>query len=140
MRVVDANLLIYAVNTDAPQHEAARKWLDHALSSRHTVGFTWGAMLAFLRITTHARAYRSPMSAEQASQYLADWLSAPGAVILEPSPMHLHTLTKLLQGAGTAGDLVPDAHIAAIALENGAEVVSYDKDFDRFPEVVRLVP
>lgn len=135
MKVVDANVLIYAVDSGSEQHLVSRDWLNRALSGHNAVGFTWGTMLAFMRISTHRSIFSNPLTVTQAGEQLADWVSAPGAVVLEPAPMHLHTLMKLLEASGTAGNLAHDAHIAAIALEHGADVVSYDRDFDRFPEL-----
>lgn len=133
VRVVDANVLLYAVNADSQHHDASRRWLDHALSGRDTVGFTWLALLAFVRISTKTGLFPNPLSPEDAVEQVRAWLAAPGARLVSPSPAHLSTLAHTLQSVGTGGNLVSDAHLAAIALEQRGTVVSYDADFSRFP-------
>lgn len=135
MKIVDANVLLYAVNSDAAHHEKARAWLDHALSGNDTVGFSWVALLAFVRISSRAGIFSDPLSVEDATQQIADWLAAPGAVVAQPGPGHAEHLTRLLHQLGTGGNLVNDAHLAALALESRAEIVSYDNDLARFSGV-----
>lgn len=135
MKVVDANVLIYAVNADSPQHRTARDWLDHALSGEQTVGFTWLVLLAFTRITTHAGIFARPLTTTEAFDVTEGWLSHPGAVVVEPTHRHPAVLRGILEPLGTAGNLVNDAHLAAIAVEHGAEVVTFDADFTRFAGV-----
>ncbi|WP_154759656.1 type II toxin-antitoxin system VapC family toxin [Amycolatopsis pithecellobii] len=130
--LVDANVLLYAVNKDAPNHEAARSWLDRALSVGGSVGFTWVVLLAFLRISTHPNIFRNPLPSNLAFETVEQWLDQPGAVVLQPTPRHLGVLRGLLRSIGTAGNLVNDAHLAAIAVEHGADVMSFDADFTRF--------
>lgn len=135
MRIVDANVLLYAVNTDAPQHTSANRWLDHALSGGDTVGLSWIAMLAFVRISTHPAIFAAPLSASEAAAQIDDWVRAPGAVVVHPGPGHIDHLTRLLETAGSAGNITNDAHLAALALEQRADIVSYDYDFARFPGI-----
>ncbi|MFF5992456.1 type II toxin-antitoxin system VapC family toxin [Prauserella flavalba] len=135
MKIVDANVLLYAVNSDVPQHRAAREWLDEALSGEETVGFSWIVLLAFLRISTHPGIFPRPLSQETAFDTVEAWLGQPGAVLVEPTSRHAGMLRGLLGKAGTAGNLVNDAHLAAIAAQHGAEVVSFDADFTRFEGV-----
>lgn len=135
MRVVDANVLLYAVNADTQHHAPSRRWLDHALAGNDTVGFTWLALTAFLRITTKVGLFPQPLLPEQALHQVAAWLDAPGARVLEPTPQHIGVLGRLLGAVGTGGNLVNDAHLAAIAVEHRAEVVTFDSDFGRFPGV-----
>jgi toxin-antitoxin system PIN domain toxin len=130
--IVDANVLLYAVNRDATQHEAARTWLDRALSGGEPLGFTWVVVLAFLRISTHPNIFRNPLPTKVAFETVEAWLGQPGAMIVQPTPRHLGLLRGLLRPTGTAGNLTNDAHLAAIALEHGADVVSFDADFTRF--------
>lgn len=132
MKVVDANVLLYAVNADSAHHAVARRWLDRALSGGDTIGFSWIVVLAFLRLATHAAVFPSPLRADQAVAIVRGWLAAPGAVVLQPTARHLDVLAGLLSDAGTAANLVNDAHLAALAVEHGAEVVSFDADFARF--------
>ncbi len=133
MRLVDANVLIYAVNQDAPNHRIARGWLDAALTGAESVGFAWVALLAFLRLCTRAAFFRRPLSLDEATTIVAEWLARPSAVVVHPTDRHLDLLRGLLGPVGTAANLVSDAHLAALALEHGAEVVSFDTDFARFP-------
>jgi toxin-antitoxin system PIN domain toxin len=140
VRIVDANVLIYAVNSSAEHHRSARQWLDHALSAREPVAFSWTVLLAFLRITTHPAIFPNPLSAQEAVAVVRAWLAQPASVIVEPTPRHVDVLAGLLAEAGTAANLVNDAHLAALALEHDAALVSFDSDFGRFPGLRREVP
>ena len=140
MRIVDANVLIYAVNSSAEHHRSARQWLDDALSSREPVAFSWTVLLAFIRITTHPAIFASPLSAQEAMAVVRAWLAQPVSVIVEPTPRHVDVLAGLLAEAGTAANLVNDAHLAALALEHDAVLVSFDSDFGRFAGLRREVP
>jgi uncharacterized protein len=110
-------------------------WLDAALSGSDTVGLTWVALLAFARLSTKVGLFPSPLTVEQAFSQIDDWLGAPGAQVLHPGPGHARVLRDLLDEVSTGGNLVNDAHLAAIAIEHRAGVVSYDADFGRFPGV-----
>ena len=133
MRVVDANVLLYAVNVDAPLHTPAREWLDDALGGREPVGFAWIVLLAFVRLSTRSGLFPRPLDLETVAGVVETWLTARPAVVVHPTPRHPTVLHGLLATLGTAGNLVNDAHLAALALEHGAEVVSFDRDFSRFP-------
>ncbi len=135
MRTVDANVLLYAVNADTPHHEASRRWLDSALSGADTVGFTWLAVTAFVRISTKVGIFPTPLTTDEAVDQVRSWLDAPGARVLEPTGAHLTVLQRLLAQVGSGGNLVSDAHLAAIAVEHRADVVSYDEYFGRFADV-----
>jgi hypothetical protein len=132
MKLVDANVLLYAINERSARHEAARRWLDEALGGDETVGFAWLVVLAFVRLSTHPAVFPRPLSTEESIAVVEDWLAQPGAVVVEPTSGHVAILGRLLSGAGTAGNLVNDAHLAALALEHSAEIVSFDADFSRF--------
>lgn len=132
MKIVDANVLLYAVNTAAAHHDASRRWLDGALSGADTVGFAWVPLLAFVRLTTKHGLFPSPLSPDVAMARVADWCAAPGAVIIGPTPRHADVLSGLLAQVGTGGNLVNDAHLAALAVEHRASIVTYDSDFGRF--------
>ena len=135
MNLVDANVLLYAVNESDPKHDSARRWLDDALNEAEPVGFAWLALLAFLRLSTRVGLFPQPLSPAGALQRVEAWLTQPPAVILEPTARHLAVLAGLIEPLGTGGNLVGDAHLAAIAAEHGATVVTYDTDFTRFPGV-----
>lgn len=134
MRLVDANVLVYAVNRDEPHHDRARRWLDRALGGREAVGFTWTVLLAFVRVTTRP-IFPRPLDVGKAVQVTRDWLDQPPAVIVEPTDRHLGLVGGLLAETGTAGNLVNDAHLAALALEHDATVWTFDSDFGRFEAV-----
>ncbi len=135
MKVVDANVLLYAVNKHAPQHDSARRGLDGALSGGEPVGFAWVVILAFLRLSTNSSLFHRPLALDEAVSVMESWISQPSAVVVQPSPRHLNLLHGLLEPVGTAANLVNDAHLAAITLEHGAEVLSFDGDFARFAGV-----
>lgn len=135
MRVADANVLLYAVNSDSEHHEAARSWLDRGLAGGETVGLTWLALTAFLRLATKVGLFPRPLEPRDALDQVRVWLDAPGAQLVQPTPRHLDVLERLIMASGTGGNLVTDAHLAAIAIEHRAEVVTYDGDFGRFPGV-----
>jgi uncharacterized protein len=135
VRVVDANVLLYSVNADAQHHEASRTWLDSALSGDDTVGFSWLAMLAFVRLATKPGLFPHPLPVDVAAAQLAAWTSAPGGIVVHPGAGHIEQLARLLGTPGLGGSLVSDAHLAAIAIEHRAEVVSYDHDFTLFADV-----
>lgn len=140
MILVDANLLIYAINEDLPQHRLAREWWESALSGEETVGLPWIVILAFLRITTHGRILVRPLSPEIALSYVQEWLDQPCTLAVAPGRAHWQVLRNLLEATGTAGNLTSDAHIAALAIEHGATVCSADNDFRRFPGVKHVNP
>lgn len=135
MLLVDANVLVHAVNERSREHAAARDWLRAALEGEEPVGFAWTVLLAVLRLCTHPSVFSRPLSPSQASAVVERWLAAPAAVVLEPTGRHLPLLRGLLEHAGTAGNLVGDAHLAALALEHSATVVTFDRDFARFEGV-----
>jgi toxin-antitoxin system PIN domain toxin len=132
VNLVDANVLLYAVNESGPRHEEALGWLDHALSSREVVGFAWTVMLAFLRLSTKVGLFPHPLATGEATRRVRLWLEQPPSAVVEPTARHLDVVAGLLEGAGTGGNLVSDAHLAALALEHDATIVSYDNDFGRF--------
>lgn len=135
MKLVDANVLLYAVNEDASSHEDAHLWLDGALAGRETVGFAWIVLLAFLRLSTHGAIFPRPLTLDEAAGVVELWLDRPAAIVVHPSGRHLSLLRGLLAEVGTAANLVNDAHLATLALEHGAEIVSFDRDFGRFEGV-----
>ncbi len=140
MVVVDANVLLYAANASSIQHGVALGWLERALAGRQTVGLAWVVLLAFIRLSTSPVVFPDPLSPAGAMDQVEAWLAAPAAVVLEPSGRHAHILGGLLAGAGTAGNLTTDAHLAALAIEHDAELVSFDRDFARFPGLHHRVP
>lgn len=140
MILLDANLLIYAVDADSPQHGRARRWLEHTLSSDTAVGLPWIVILAFVRITTRPGVLRQQLSAEQAIAFVDQWLEQPYVEMVGPGPAHWPLLKQLLREAGAAGNLTTDAHLAALAIEGGCELASTDHDFRRFAGVRLIDP
>lgn len=133
MKVLDANLLLHAVDEQSPRHVPARAWLERTLSGSETVGLTWLVMLAFVRVSTRATVFERPLDLLEALDLVDGWLGQPCTTVLDPTDRHRAVLRTLLEPLGTAGNLTNDAHLAAIAIEHGAEVCSCDTDFARFP-------
>ena len=135
MKLVDANVLVYAVNRDAERHALARRWLDGALSGQQTVAFAWVALLAFIRLATKTTLFPEPLTIDQAMDRVDAWLAAPPAVVLEPTIDHPRIVRDLMSPLGVGGNLVSDAHLAALAIEHRCTIVSFDHDFSRFGRV-----
>jgi toxin-antitoxin system PIN domain toxin len=140
VKLVDANVLLYAVNADADAHERSRRWLDDALSGGDTVAFSWVALLAFLRLSTKVELFPAPLSIDEAMDRVDAWLAAPSAVVVEPTIRHAAIVRDLLRVVGMGGNLVNDAHLAALSLEHRCGIVSFDNDFSRFPGVEWSLP
>ena len=140
MILVDANLLLYAINSDLPQHPQARQWWESVLSGSEAVGIPWVVILAFLRLTTNGRVFAHPLEPERALGYINEWLAQPVAEPLRPGRNHWSILRNLIEPTGTAGNLTTDTHIAALALEHGYAVYSADNDFQRFPGIKHVNP
>lgn len=132
MNLVDANVLLYAVNEADPKHEASRTWLDAALSAQEPVGFAWTVLLAFARLSTKVGLFPRPLSVTGAMAVVRAWIDQPPSVIVEPTARHLDLIAGLLGDVGTGANLVSDAHLAALSLEHNGRVISYDSDFGRF--------
>ena len=135
MRVVDLNILLYATNRDSPRHAASKKWLEATLSGEESVAIPWIVVLGFLRLATSRLVFPSPISVDEAIAVVDGWLSQPPVVSLNPGDEHWTVLRRLLTDAGSAGNLTTDAHLAALAIEHGAELCSTDTDFARFPHL-----
>lgn len=133
MRIPDLNLLMYAVDREAPDHARALEWWEASLSGSETVGLAWTVLLGFVRLTTNARVVRAPLGAAEALDHVDGWLAQPVTTVVEPTDRHARVLRDLLDRTGAAGNLVSDAHLAALAIEHGAELCSMDRDFGRFP-------
>lgn len=140
MILIDANLLIYAVNSDSPQHEAARAWLEKTLSQEERVGLPWVVLLAFLRISTKRGIFERPLSPDRAREFVDEWLALPNVKAISPGSPHWPILSNLLKTTGTAGNLTTDAHLAAQGIEQGYKLATCDHDFHRFPGLDVLTP
>jgi toxin-antitoxin system PIN domain toxin len=130
--LIDANLLLYAVHRQSPFHVKARNWLAEELNGGRRVGFPWQSLTSFLRIATHPRAFDHPLAPADAWARVTDWLSADVAWIPEPGDRHAEILGDLVVRHDVRGNLIPDAQLAALALEHGLTVCSADTDFARF--------
>ena len=133
--LIDANVLLYARDATSPFHDRARWWLTECLNGHVRVGLPWPSLVAFVRISSHPRAYDRPLSPEQAWRQVEDWLAAPASWIPEPTHAHADVLGALVRRYDLRGNIVSDAHLAAIAIEHGLTVCSADTDFARFTEL-----
>lgn len=132
MKLPDTNVLLYAVDAQAAQHGKAVAWLEAAYASPNGVGFAWLALIAFIRLTTRQGILPKPLSVDEALGLVRDWLAHSRARILQPTDAHERVFGDLLRAVGKAGNLTNDAHLAALAIEHGATLASFDRDFDRF--------
>lgn len=132
MILVDANLLIYARVADFEAHRAARAWLDGELNGRTGVGMPWPSLLAFVRLVSNPRIFVEPLSLQDAWEQVEEWLDLPTTWVPEPTERHRPILASLIPATGKP-ELVPDAHLAALAMEYGLVLHSTDRDFARFP-------
>jgi uncharacterized protein len=135
VKLVDTNVLLYAVHEEARFHSEALAWLDGTLSSGEGVLMPWVSLLGFVRISTGPGIYPNPQSADEAFDIVDAWLALPNVLTGDPDRRHTRRMRDLLAATGTGGNLVSDAHLGALALQYDATVVSYDNDFSRFPGV-----
>lgn len=135
MTLIDANILLYARDRSSALHGGAREWLTERLNAPTRAGIPWQSLVAFLRIATHPRAYERPLSPADAWRQVDDWLAAPAAWVPMPGERHAEILGALVESYELRGNLISDAHLAALALEHGLEIHSADTDFARFTEV-----
>jgi uncharacterized protein len=131
--LVDASLLLYAYDSDSPHYRPARAWLEDLFAGRQQIAFAWITILAFLRISTSRSVGNTPRPMVQAAAIVSDWFSLSNVELLSPGPRHWPILGELLTTAQVRGPLIMDAHLAALAIENGATLCTNDRDFSRFP-------
>lgn len=132
MRLLDLNILLYAINADSPLHGRAKRWLNATFTGTDPVALAWVVVLGFLRIATSRRVFARPMEPDAAVAIVDGWFARPNVIRLDPGPGHWHILRSLVADAGFAGTLTTDAHLAALAIEHGCELCSTDADFGRF--------
>ena len=135
MKLPDVNVLLYALDDTSARHAGAKAWLNETLSGSEEVGFAWVVVLAVLRLTTKPSVFARPLRTAEAFDVIDDWLAQPCALLLNPTVRHVALMRGFLTAAGTAGNLTTDAHLAALSVEYGATICSYDADFSRFPGV-----
>ncbi len=133
MIVVDANILVYAHVRSLPQHERARTWLDGELGGASRVGLPWSSLVGFLRLVTNPRVFQRPESMADAWSQVSAWLDAEVVWVPQPTERHRDVFASLLGAPGIQANLVPDSHLAALAIEHGLTLCSTDGDFARFP-------
>ena len=135
MRLVDANLLVYAHVSGFPQHEAARSWLDDRLNDVAPLGLPWPSLLGFARLVCNPRVFETPEPMSDAWKQVESWLDSPAGWIPLATERHRELLGTLLRTHGLRANHVPDAHLAALAIEHGLILCSSDVDFARFPDL-----
>lgn len=132
MIVVDANLLLYAENSLSELHPAARDWWDAQLSGSAPVGLCWPVLTAFIRIGTNPRLHERPLTLREATDRVRSWLDQPCVRMIQPTGLHWSIFQQMLEEGNATANLVPDAHLAALAVEHNAELQSTDTGFSRF--------
>ena len=138
--LIDANILLYAVDEDSPFHASAHDWIDETLNGSRRVGIPWLSLVAFVRIATHPRALLEPLTPAEAWQFVDEWLDAPAVWVPGPGRGHREILGRLIRDLDLRANLVSDAVLAALCIEHGLQMVSADSDFARFTEISWLNP
>ena len=133
MILVDANIILYAEDSASPHHVRAREWWDALLSGADEVALCWPVLKAFLRIATHPKLQVQPVTPRQACDRISEWLAQPGAMVVEPTDRHWDEFRRLVLAINATGNLITDAHLAAMAIGHGCQLASCDADFSKFP-------
>jgi len=132
MRLVDVNVLVYAFRTDAPGHAVHRAWLEDLLGSDEAYAVSDHVLAGFLRVVTHPRIFHPPTPLEPALAFAHAFRDRPNAVPVAPRERHWEIFNRLCREADARGNLVPDAWLAALAIESGCEWITTDRDYSRF--------
>jgi len=135
MKLVDVNILLYSVNRDDPRHVKVLAWWENSLRAPEPVALSWSVIHAYLRLATHPRVFTRPQTPEEATDRITQWLAHPNVDIVIESDEHWLVLRDLIRDVGTVGNLVSDAHLAALAISRAMTLVSCDRDFARFPQL-----
>jgi uncharacterized protein len=138
MKLVDANILLYAYDKSAIHHDTCRTWLESVFNAPETIALPWQTILAFVRIATNPRAVKNPLSNAQACDIVSTWLERPNVVVVNAAERFWNILRQQILDAQVTGPLVTDAALAALAIEQGATLCSTDRDFRRF-EGLKLI-
>jgi len=133
MILTDVNVLVYAHRSDAPSHDAYRKWLEDAINSDLAYGVSDLILSGFLRIVTHPRVFATPSDLASAFAFAQEVRGQPNAVLIAPGPRHWEIFRRLCEATGARGNLLADAYLAALAIESGSEWITTDRDYSRFP-------
>jgi len=131
--LIDVNVLVYAHRADAPRHPHYRTWLSEVIRSDAAYGMSDVVLSGFLRVVTHPRAFRDPTPLDAALTFATEVRDRPNCIPVSPGERHWDIFTRLCRAVGARGSLVPDAYLAALAIESGAEWVTTDRDYARFP-------
>ena len=132
MILVDANLLLYAEDSRSEPHEAARTWWDEQLSGSDSVALCWPVLTAFIRIGTNPRLHQRPLTLKEAIERVQSWLDQPCVRLIQTTDQHWSLYQQMLRAGNASGNLVSDAHLAALAVEHNCVLHSTDTDFARF--------
>lgn len=135
MRLIDVNVLVYAYRRDAPDHDRYHRWLQDLVDSPNAYGYSDLVISGFLRVVTHPRVFTPPSPIDHAISFAAAFRGRSNAVPIEPGPRHWGIFTDICRTAGVKGNLVPDAYLAALAIESGSEWITTDRDYARFKNV-----
>ena len=138
--LIDVNLLLYSANADTADHSDASAWLQEQLTGDQRVGMPWETLGAFVRLATNPHVLRRPLSPADAWAFIDDWLAVPIVWIPQPTERHAQVFGSLITKYRLRGKLVPDAHLAALAIEHGLDIYSTDTDFARFTEIRWINP
>ena len=140
MIALDANVLLYAYNSSAPQHGVAKKWLESRFDEPSLLGLSWQVITAFLRLTTNTRVFSAPLSISEACGIVDVWLAHPNMVVMVPTERHWSILRAIAVKGQAQGALLMDAHLAALSIEHGAILATTDRDFSRFSGLKTIDP
>ena len=135
MLLADVNVLVYAHRRDAPDHARHRQWLEALLNGEGAFAFSYTVLSGFVRVVTHPRIFKPPSTLEAALAFARAIQDAPNAVPATPGPRHWEIFESLCAQAEARGNLITDAVVAALAIENGCELITTDRDFRRFPQL-----
>ncbi len=140
MIIVDVNLLLYAYDASSRHHQGAKSWWEERLSEIEIIGLSWATLLSFVRISTNARILLHPFSLNEAIAHVNSWLERPMVQMVHPGHDHWKVLSQVLIETNSSANYIPDAHLAVLAIENGAKLCSSDHDFARFKNVTWINP
>jgi toxin-antitoxin system PIN domain toxin len=133
MVLIDVNILVYAHRRDAPDHLDYRRWVEECVGSDRAYGMADLVLAGFLRVVTHPHVFKTPSPLESAIRFADELRNQPNCVLIAPGPRHWEIFARLCRAAAVRGNLVPDAYLAALAIESGSEWVTTDRDYSRFP-------
>jgi hypothetical protein len=135
LQLIDVNVMVYAFRTDAPDHEAYHEWVHQLVSGNTAYAVSDLILSGFLRIVTHPRVFSPPTPLPAALDFVHAYRDQPTATIIEPGERHWPVFVELCRSASARGNLIPDAYLAALAIESGSEFVTTDRDYARFPNL-----